>query len=126
MFSNMGRNPPPVVGVGKPRHRTPCDCVLDSFATGEHNDLIFSTCLALRRAQRIEREVGEAEEARAACAQLLYKRSEQDFSVTLSSPQNQDDGSSWTGDGGHTFDRLAKEASSPVRSSHSNRLFQLP
>ena len=32
-----------------------------------HN--IFSTCLALRRAQRIEREVSEAEEARAACAQ---------------------------------------------------------
>jgi len=30
---------------------------------------IFSTCLALRQAQRIEREVGEAEEARAACAQ---------------------------------------------------------
>ena len=23
----------------------------------------------------------------------------------------------WTGDGGHTFDRLAKEAASPVRSS---------
>ena len=30
---------------------------------------IFSTDLALRRAQRIEREVSEAEEARAACAQ---------------------------------------------------------
>jgi len=29
----------------------------------------FSTCLALRRAQRIEREVSEAEEVRAACAQ---------------------------------------------------------
>ena len=30
---------------------------------------IFSTCLALRRAQRIEREVREAGESRAACAQ---------------------------------------------------------
>ena len=29
---------------------------------------VFSPCLALRRAQRIERAVGEAEEARAACA----------------------------------------------------------
>ena len=30
---------------------------------------IFSTCIALRRAQRVEREVSEAEEAKAACAQ---------------------------------------------------------
>ena len=33
------------------------------------NQMIFSTCLALRRAQRIECEVSEAEEARAACAE---------------------------------------------------------
>jgi len=47
----------------------------------------LSTCLALRRAQLIEREVSEAEEARAACAQgslfLLYKRSEQSCSARL-------------------------------------------
>ena len=45
---------------------------------------IFATCISLRRAQGIEREVSEAEEARAACAQgssdfLLDKRSDQNF-----------------------------------------------
>ena len=33
------------------------------------NDATFSTCLALRRAQHIEREVSQAEAAGASCAQ---------------------------------------------------------
>ena len=47
----------------------------DSWAKRE--PVIFSTCLALRRAQQIEREVSEAEEARAACAHghSLHSRS---------------------------------------------------
>ena len=48
---------------------------------------IFSMCLALRRVQQIEREVSEAEEASAACAQgsesLLYTISEQNVWVHL-------------------------------------------
>ena len=48
------------------KHRQP------DFGLGKsrRNPDIFSTCLALRRAPRIEREVGKAHEARAACGSL--------------------------------------------------------
>ena len=51
---------------------------------------IFPTCLALRRAQRIEREASEDEGVRAGCAQecdfLLYKGSEHNDQLQERSP----------------------------------------
>ena len=55
--------------IGVARYRTPHAAGVRYLATHIANLVIFSTCLALRRAQRIGREVIEAEEARAACAQ---------------------------------------------------------
>jgi len=54
--------------AGPPAIATQTRCGEGVYIVG----VIFSTCLALRRAQRIEREVSEAEEARAACAQGAY------------------------------------------------------
>ena len=65
--------------LGRPhRPGTPCPTLI---GRRPENGAIFATCLALRRAQRIERDVIETGEAVVACAQesvfLLYKRSEQ-------------------------------------------------